>query len=190
MQDALLHFFEKYPQLAVLLSLALSILVAILGVVPSVFITAANILFFGCWNGTLLSVAGEAAGAAIAFLLYRAGFKKIATKKLLQYPKIQQLVQASNKKAFYTVFSLRLLPFVPSGLITFGAAVGRIPFLFFLIASTLGKIPALLLEAYAVYEITAFGSQGKVLLAVIATGLLIWIFRKKAASTPPSQPLP
>ncbi len=179
MQDTLLHFFEKYPQLAILLSLALSIVVAVLGVLPSVFITAANILFFGFWNGTLLSLAGEAAGAAVAFLLYRAGFKKMAGNKLLKYPRVKTLMEAPDRKAFFIIFSLRLLPFVPSGLITFAAAIGKVSFLVFLVASTLGKIPALLMEAYAVYEITAFGWQGKLILALTATALLVWILRQQ-----------
>lgn len=179
MEDTLLQFFEKYPQAAVLLSLALSIVVAILGVVPSVFITAANILFFGFWNGTLLSLAGEAAGAAVAFYLYRVGFKQRAGKKLSQYPRLQQLVQAPNREAFYLIFSLRLLPFVPSGLITFAAAIGKVSFFTFLMASTLGKIPALFIEASAVYGSTAMGWQGKLLLGVAATTLLVWFFIRK-----------
>ena len=186
MQDSLLHFFERYPQVAVLTSILLSILIAIAGVVPSVFITAANILFFGFWNGTLVSFAGEAAGAAVAFFIYRAGFKKTAGNKLLHYPRLKRIVEAPYPKVIYLIFSFRLLPFVPSGLITFAAAVGKVSFPGFLLASSLGKLPALLMEAYAVYEITAFGWQGKVLLVLIATSLLVWVFRKKTEANPPS----
>ena len=185
MQDSLLLFFERYPQVAVLSSIVLSILIAIVGIVPSVFITAANILFFGFWNGTLVSFAGEAAGAAIAFLIYRAGFKKTAGNKLLQYPRLKRLVEAPSPKVIYLIFSFRLLPFVPSGLITFAAAVGKVSFLGFLLASSLGKLPALLMEAYAVYEITAFGWQGKLLLVLIAISLLVWVFRKQTEANPP-----
>ena len=73
------HFFEllqQYPQLAIIISIGISLLIAIIGVVPSFFITSANILFFGFWNGTLISFIGESIGAAIAFILYRKGFKK------------------------------------------------------------------------------------------------------------------
>lgn len=186
MQDSLLHFFERYPQVAIFSSILLSILIAIVGIIPSVFITAANILFFGFWNGTLLSLAGEASGAAVAFLIYRAGFKKTAGNKLLQYPRLKSLVEAPFPKVIYLIFSFRLLPFVPSGLITFAAAVGKVSFLGFLVASSLGKIPALLLEAYAVYEITAFGWQGKLILVLVATSLLILVFRKQTGAKPPA----
>ena len=72
-----------------------------------------------------ISFLGEAIGAAIAFLLYRKGFKKTVEKKLDKYPKVKRLLDAEDKEAFYLVLALRLIPFVPSGLITFAAAVGR-----------------------------------------------------------------
>ena len=179
MEDNLLQLFKDNPQLAVLLSITISILIAVIGVIPSVFITAANILFFGFWNGTLISFLGEALGAAVAFVLYRKGFKKVAANKLVQYPKVRKLIDAENGSAFYLIFSLRLIPFVPSGLITFAAAVGKVSFIIFVAASSLGKLPALLMEAYAVYQVTNFGWQGKLLLALFAVLLLWWVLKKK-----------
>jgi len=177
--NSLLELFKEYQHLAIIISIGISIIIAVLGVVPSVFITAANILFFGFWKGTLISFIGEAAGAAIAFLLYRKGFKRSVVKGIEKYPKVQRLVNATGKEAFYLVFALRLIPFVPSGLITFAAAVGRISFSTFIIASSLGKLPALLIEAYSVYEVTAFGWQGKLILLIIALSLLYWLLSKK-----------
>lgn len=179
MKETILHLFEQYPQLAILISLLLSIVVAILGFVPSVFITAANIIFFGFWQGTVISFAGEALGAAVSFLLYRKGFKRTTQKGLNKFPKLHQLINAEGKQAFFLVLSLRLLPFVPSGLITFAAAVGRIRFWNFLMASSLGKIPALLIEAYSVYQVTQFGWQGKLILACVAISLIFLILQKK-----------
>ncbi len=178
-QESLLHLFKEYSQLAIFISICISIIVAVLGVVPSVFITAANILFFGFWNGTLISFLGEALGGGIAFLLYRKGFKKTAEKGLQKYQKVQRLVEAGNKEAFYLIFSLRLIPFIPSGLITFAAAIGKVAFGVFFLASSLGKIPALLMEAYSVNEVTRFGWQGKLILVLVALTLLYWILKKR-----------
>ena len=162
-----------------MISICISILIAVLGLIPSVFITAANILFFGFINGTLISFIGESLGAAIAFILYRKGFRRVATTHLQKYPALHRLINAENKEAFYLVFSLRLIPFVPSGLITFGAAIGKITLLLFFIASSLGKLPAIFLEAWSVYEVTQFGWIGKAILVVVAIGLLYWLLRKK-----------
>jgi len=182
-ENSLLDLFKEYPHLAILISICISILIAVAGVIPSVFITAANILFFGFWYGTLISFLGETLGAGIAFLLYRKGFKRKVEKRVEKYPKVKRLTDARGKEAFYLVFSLRLIPFVPSGLITFAAAVGKVSFGIFFVASSLGKLPALLLEAYSVYAVSEFGWQGKLVLAVAAIGLLYWVFTKKRKGT-------
>ena len=178
MVNSLLQLFKEYQQLAIAISICASILVTILGIIPSVFITAANILFFGFWNGMFISFLGEAIGAGVSFLLYRRGFKTMVATSLDKYPKLKRLIEAENKEAFYLIFSLRLMPFVPSGLITFAAAVGKTSFLNFITASSLGKIPALLIEGYSVYEVTQFGWQGKLILATIAVVLLYLIIKK------------
>ena len=177
MQNSLLQLLNEYPHLAIIISICSSILIAVIGIIPSVFITAANILFFGFWNGTLISFVGEAAGAGIAFLLYRTGFKKSLGPSLQKYPKVKRLVDARHTEAFTLIFSLRLIPFVPSGLSTFAAAVGRPSFTVFFIASSLGKLPALLMEAYSVYAVTQFGWQGKLILLVAGLALVYWVVK-------------
>ncbi|MEJ7587958.1 MAG: VTT domain-containing protein [Ferruginibacter sp.] len=178
MENSLLQLFKEFPHFAVAFSIGISILVALLGLIPSVFITAANILFFGFWQGTVISFVGEALGAGIAFILYRKGFKKAFSKQLLAYPRVKRLTDAGNKEAFYLVFSLRLIPFVPSGLITFAAAMGKVSLYVFFIASSLGKLPALLMEAWSVYSVTQFGWPGKLILVAIALGLVYWVIKK------------
>lgn len=179
MKEAILDLFRDHPQFALLLSLGCSLLVAVLGVVPSFFITAANILFFGFWNGLALSFLGEALGAVLAFALYRKGFKQSAGGALHRYPRAAQLLEAKGRRAFTLIFSLRLLPFVPSGLVTFAAAIGRVTLPVFALASSLGKAPALFIEAYSVYQVTQFQWQGKVILLVCGLGLVYLAVRKR-----------
>src|SRR5687768_94814 len=109
MKESLIELFTAHPQAALFISLGISCIVAILGVIPSVFITAANIYFFGFWEGTALSFAGEALGAFVAFLLYRSGFKKTITRQLERFPKAKRLTEAKGKEAFLLILSLRLL---------------------------------------------------------------------------------
>ena len=179
MGEGLIQIFRDHPQAAILISLGLSVVVAVIGVLPSFFITAANILFFGFWNGLLLSLLGEALGAVVAFWLYRKGFKKSAMKAFDKYPRLKRLTDTTGRQAFMLVIGLRLLPFVPSGLVTFAAAIGSMALWSFSIASTVGKIPALFMEAYAVYEVTRFGWQGKLILCLAAVAILYMVLRKK-----------
>lgn len=171
MKDLVFHLFEQYPQLAFLISILLSVIIAILGVVPSFFVTAATILFFGFWQGVFISFLGESVGAVVAFFLYRKGFKQKTAYQLKKFPKVQRLVEATGKEAFLLILSMRLIPFIPSGLVSFAAAIGRVTALTFILSSSLGKIPALLLEGYSVYQVTQFNWQGKIILATIAVFL-------------------
>ena len=179
MKEQVLFLFQQHPQAAFVLSLCISIIVAVLGLVPSVFVTAANLLFFGFWKGTLISFAGEAIGAAVAYVLYRYGFQNMSQQGLQRFPKVKRLLQAQGAEAFSLILALRLLPFVPSGVVTFAAAVGTVSPFVFLIASSLGKIPALLLEAYTVYEVAQMNWIGSVLLAAIAAILLFRLLRAR-----------
>jgi uncharacterized membrane protein YdjX (TVP38/TMEM64 family) len=178
MKESVFHLFQNYPHLAFFISLAISIVVAVLGVIPSFFVTAANILFFGFWQGTFISFLGEALGAIIAFVLYRKGFKKSVSHQLHKFPKVQRLLEAEGRQAFMLILSLRLIPFVPSGLVTFAAAVGRVAAFTFLTASSLGKIPALLLEAFSVYQVIQFGWLGKLILTLFALCILYFLFKQ------------
>jgi uncharacterized membrane protein YdjX (TVP38/TMEM64 family) len=178
MKDTLIQLFHQNPDVAILISLCLSILVALSGLIPSVFITTANILFFGFWKGTVISFAGEAAGAVIAFVLYRKGFKRMAVARLERFPRLKSLVETDNRQAWMLIFSLRLIPFVPSGLVTFAAAIGKVSLATFTIASSAGKIPALLIEAYSAWQLTRFQWQGKLILAIIAVVLLFMAVRR------------
>jgi uncharacterized membrane protein YdjX (TVP38/TMEM64 family) len=178
MKDTLLQFFQQYPQLAFLSSLLLSVVIAVVGVLPSFFVTAANILFFGFWPGIVVSFLGEALGAVVAFYLYRKGFKREASERLKKYKAVNQLLEADNRKAFWLVLSLRLIPFVPSGLVTFAAAIGQMSWFIFVASSSLGKLPALLLEGYAVYQVTEFKWQGKLILTISALVMLFFVVRQ------------
>lgn len=178
MENEVLQLFKNYPAAAIAISLFISIVIAVIGVLPSFFVTAANILFFGFWPGVAISFLGEALGAAVAFFLYRKGFKKEAAHHLEKYKRIKMLLEARDAKAFWLIFSLRLIPFVPSGLVTFAAAIGRVGWLTFVVSSSIGKLPALLLEGYAVYQVTTFGWQGKLILTVTAVAILFFIIRQ------------
>lgn len=177
----MIGLFENYREAALLLSVLLNIVISILGVVPSVFLTAANIFVFGPVAGTMISITGEAAGAVVSFVLYRKGFRRWAGKRLPEKRWIQKLLNARGKDAFLLIIGLRILPFIPSGLVTFAAAIGSVGVTAFTLASTIGKIPALIIEAYSVYQVTEWTFQGKLILAVFSLGIILlgFINRKR-----------
>lgn len=177
--DALLNYLHMLPiPVAVLLSISLNILIAISGVIPSAFLTAANVAVFGFWGGFSVSLIGEIVGSLIAFGLYRKGFRHVIADKTKHAPRLQKLLHASPKEAFLFVIGLRLMPFVPSGLVTLYAAVGTMSFGSFAVAGSIGKLPALLLETSATYALVEWAQAGQYLVFVLAFVLLLYVWKK------------
>ncbi|MGG2952101.1 TVP38/TMEM64 family protein [Geobacillus stearothermophilus] len=178
MEERMIEFLQAYGGAAYFLSLACNVVISVLGVVPSAFLTAANLTVFGFWPGFWVSFAGEALGAVVSFVLYRKGLRRWSQTTWLSHPKVKPLLHASGKEAFGLIFALRLLPFVPSGAVTFVAAIGRTSLSVFATASSLGKFPALWMEAYAVDQVIRVTWQGKLILAVLSGAMFLFIWRK------------
>ena len=167
----------SYRAIAIPLSLLIEIAIAVVGVLPSFFITAANVAVFGIWWGTALSITGESLGAVVAFMLYRKGLDRLAGGKWKFAASLEsrmtKLSDAPEGRAFLMVLALRLLPYFPSGAVTLGAAGGRMRAWTFTLASTLGKIPALAVEVATVTVAMRLPLKG--FLAVAGGVILIWV---------------
>lgn len=178
MKEFFVVLLNEYEEYALIISLLTNIIISILGVIPSVFITASNVTVFGFWDGMIISFLGETIGAMFSFWLYRKGFKKMVNRKFNGGKNIQLLLQANGKHAFFLILFLRLLPFIPSGLVTFFSAMGSVSFVIFTISSSLGKIPSVVLEAYSVYQITNWTLEGKLIL-IVASIFSIYLVIKR-----------
>ena len=167
----------SYRAFAIPLSLLVEIIIAVAGFLPSVFITAANVAVFGLYWGTGLSIAGESLGALVAFLLYRKGLDRL-TGGAGRFSagleaRMKRLSQAPEGRAFALVLAFRLLPYMPSGAVTLGAAGGRMRLWTFTAASTLGKIPALIVEVAGVSLAMRLPLRG--FLALVGGLILAWV---------------
>lgn len=167
-----------YGDFAIVLSILLNICISLFGFIPSVFLTVINLKFFGLAGGFSISLIGEALGALVAFWLYRLGFRKIVEKKV-PHPKIQKLLHVKGKEAFLLIFSLRLIPFIPSSLVTLYAALGKVSWGWFAFASTIGKVPALLMEVYSVKEVVNGTLLGKIILGLLGIITLVYVWKKR-----------
>lgn len=164
--------------------------VGAVGFIPSVIITSVNFNVFELLPGIVLSVSGEIFGALLGFYLYRWGFSK-ADPKWFRHRFWQALQSQSNKRVFLMIIGLRLIPFVPSGLVTAGAALTPISARLFMIASTIGKIPAVSLEIAVVYGFTQtvpilYQSILLGLVGVVSIGLWLRSRKKSAHQKAPS----
>jgi len=168
---------SSYRDIAIPLSLLVEIVIAVIGVLPSFFITAANVAVFGVWWGGALSIAGESLGAVAAFILYRKGLLNLAERQgrfgTALKGRMERFSDAASGKAFLLVLAFRLLPYMPSGAVTLGAAGSRMRLGAFTLSSSLGKLPALAVEVVTVTLVMKLPLKG--FLAVVAAAIFIWI---------------
>lgn len=167
---------------AVLLSLLLNTVISVLGVIPSVFLTGANILVFGFWGGFLVSWAGEVVGATVAFMLYRAGIRSVLKVSPGHWRVIKAIGQMPGVKQIYFMSVLRLAPFFPSGVINLFGALTTIPMANFFIATALGKLPALLLESSFSYNVITFERNYINLVISVLVAIALYLLVKKEFS--------
>ncbi|WKA55426.1 TVP38/TMEM64 family protein [Planococcus shixiaomingii] len=167
-----------------LLLFLLNMAIGAFGFIPSFFVTTLNINSFGLAVGTFLSLSGEIFGAILGFYLYRLGFSKM-NPAWRSHRFWQALQNQSVVRVFWSVIWLRLIPFVPSGLVTAGASLTAISAWGFAAASTIGKIPAVFLEIAVAYGYTQSLSaeyQYGILAAVLIICLIIWLMRKRKSA--------
>lgn len=162
-------------------SLFISIIIAVSGVIPSIFVTAANVLLFGPVYGFLVSWLGEILGAVISFYLYRAGFKKPFYNLTEKYPRARNILEYEGNKIGLFLFQARLLPFLPSGIVTFAGAVSKVDLKTFFWSTALGKIPSLFIEAFVSYDLININENWlRLLLTLISLTGLGYILKKRS----------
>lgn len=182
MEENVVQWFTEYGRFAIWASILLNIIISLLGIVPSVFLTAANITFFGFFNGVAISIAGEAIGAIVSFYLYRKGIRRFLPEYGHQKNRyIRKLQTSRGQEAFLLILALRLFPLVPSGFVTLAGAASKMTIVSFSLASTIGKVPALLIEAYSVQQVLNWEWQGKVIMVFASLFLLLLIMKNKGS---------
>ncbi|CAH0191541.1 TVP38/TMEM64 family inner membrane protein YdjZ [Peribacillus sp. Bi96] len=163
---------------SIAVSIALNILISVLGFIPSVFITAANITAFGFEQGLIVSYIGEITGAVVSFWLYRKGFQTFKPK-FTKNRWIMSLQKSQGYPAFWMILLLRLLPFIPSGVINLTAALSKTGVMIFFIATSIGKLPALLVEAYSVTQVLQASDDIRTILVILILIIAVFYYFKR-----------
>ncbi len=147
------EILRNNSSIAIPISLIISIGISLVGILPSVFITGANIVFFGPINGFFISLLGETIGAYITFIIYRLGFKRKIEKFTDRNRLISRIVKSDGREAGLLIFQGRIIPFIPSGIITIAASISNVDSTIFTVATLIGKVPSIALEALVSYDI-------------------------------------
>jgi uncharacterized membrane protein YdjX (TVP38/TMEM64 family) len=149
----ILEVLKNNSSMAIPISILISIGISLVGVLPSVFVTGANIVFFGPAVGFLISLLGETTAAYITFIVYRLGFKKKIGKFTDKHILLSQIVKSEGKKAGLLICEGRVIPFIPSGFVTLAGSISNVNGKIFIVATLIGKAPSIALEALVSYDI-------------------------------------
>jgi uncharacterized membrane protein YdjX (TVP38/TMEM64 family) len=173
------YLFEWAPEnklFIAIFSIVANIIIAIFGVIPSAFLTAFNIAIFDFKLGLVLSIIGEALGAIVSFILYRKGLTKLASRVKWKNKLLLKLQHSKGFEAVFLVLTLRTLPFVPSGVVTLFAAYGKMGLYSFGIASTVGKVPSLVIEALLVDRALELSTEWQIISMALILFLSLFYF--------------
>lgn len=178
-----LRLLSEYSQYAIIISILISIIIAILGLVPSVFVTGANLVFFGPFLGFIVSLAGETIGNYISFKLYKKGLKESIEKRFSKYKILEKISESEGNKATFLIFQARVIPFIPSGIVTLAAALSKIDDFRYIFATCIGKIPSIGLEMLVSYGILKSGGKYiQLIIGVLAVYLIYKTFKKETSN--------
>lgn len=181
MTQLFIQWLEELGIWAVPISIVVNAAVNVLGFIPSLFVTGANVWIWGPFWGFWLSWAGEVLGAGIAFILFRKGVRVWQRHRdQPEWKWVRNLNRWPAHRQFASVLLARIAPIVPSGAVNLLGAFTRIRLTLFLLATMIGKIPSIALEVMVSYDVMHFEENAVRLLSVLLVLLLgWWIWRSK-----------
>ena len=178
--DTVISWLKQFGVWAVLVSLLLNIAISILGVVPTLLLSGANAVVFGMIPGFIISLLGEGLGAVISFFLYRWGIQKIKAVRSENWIWLQRLNEASRGRRMILLLIARITPLIPSGVITFAAAISSMKFLDFIIITFLGKAPSIAMETLIGHDLFFLNENlPRLAISILFVVLIISLFRKR-----------
>jgi uncharacterized membrane protein YdjX (TVP38/TMEM64 family) len=181
--DKIAVWLENFGIWAILISLLINILTSILGIIPSLFLSGANAIVFGLIPGFWISLIGEVLGAGISYWLYRWGFGKLKLVSQERWGWLKKLNEASRMKRITVLFLGRLTPLLPSGVITFAAAVSNMRFIDFFFVTLIGKVPSIALETLVGHDMIRLNENyPRLLFSLLFIVLIYVLFKNKQHS--------
>jgi uncharacterized membrane protein YdjX (TVP38/TMEM64 family) len=102
--------------------------------------TITSVLFFGVYEGFIVSYIGETSSAVLAYFVGKYfGEEFGVTKKILRMP----IGHYFSGNAFLSIFILRIVPLFPFDFVNYSAGVLKIRFKEYFFATVLGVLPGL-----------------------------------------------
>ncbi|MBE9065372.1 TVP38/TMEM64 family protein [Leptolyngbya cf. ectocarpi LEGE 11479] len=159
--------------------------VATVLVLPSTVLNLAGGALFGPWLGSLWTTIGALVAAMVAFGFTRTIGRELVEKRLAGY--WQTLDAEIRHGGLFYMFSIRLLPVIPYGLVNFAAGLTSISWKDYVLGTALGTLPGVLpfvLLGSSGLTLSQTGDLLPLVVALTLIGLLVggatWYRRRRA----------
>ena len=181
-KDELLHLVKQGGTASIFISMLLVAICVFFPVIPFPVLAGVIGAVFGAAEGVFISLAGAMVGTMGFFILSRYGFRDFAEENLTKYPKVREYEDFLNRNSFVAILTCRLIPIIPAPVVNIICGLSHVKWITFLIASTLGKIPNILILSYAgsIFsnnKLYSFGIYGCYLLIIFLINFVI-IYRR------------
>jgi len=143
--------------------------------VPVTILMIVNGLVFGIWRGTVISFIGALAGAVAAYVI-GAGLGRAIAESLLPPSSLDAAERLMARRGRWAVVLGRLVPGIPCDPVSYAAGMMHMPFVPFVVLTSVGLLPANLATAFLGAETAENVPLGFWLLALlIAIGVgIVW----------------
>lgn len=143
----LVDWIRDYGQRSVVLTTIAATLFALFPVIPYPIIGALLGVMYGPALGSLVTWIGSSIASIIMFIAIRFGFQDWGRKVITRYQSLDKITALFERNAFMTIFISRMVPVIPSIVANSYFALSRVSLGVYSIASTIGKIPSMILFA-------------------------------------------
>lgn len=179
---ALAEYLRSFGGWSVVITLALFVVMTFTIVFPFMILSGAAGIIYGLFGGIIISWSGEVIGALVMFIFARYFFRQVVEGWITKSKYLKQVDDYSAANGFKALLIARLLPLAPSGIITAVAAISRMSFRDFFLATIIGKLPPVVIKVLLGHDIVFAGENMPrlIVVAVLVVGvyLALWWYKR------------
>lgn len=173
---ALAEYLRSFGSWTIVTIIALFIIMTFTIVFPFMILSGAAGIIYGLFWGTIISWVGEVVGAIIMYIFARYLFRSSVKTWIKKSRYLKQVDDYSAANGFKVLLIARLLPLAPSGIITAIAAISRMSFKDFFLATLIGKLPPVIIKVMLGHDIVFAGENMTRLVLVVVLVVIVYFF--------------
>ena len=172
---SLAEYLRSFGPWSIAIILALFIVMTFTVVFPFMILSGATGIIYGLFWGVIISWIGEVIGAIFMFIFARYFFRQCIAIWVQKSEYLKQVDDYSAENGFKALLIARLLPLAPSGIITAVAAISRMRFKDFFLATLIGKLPPVVIKVLLGHDLVFAGENMTRLILVIVAIIIIYM---------------